>query len=71
MIRDGLEDFDYLTLADAWLGKKTTQGFVAKMARSLKDYEQDPLVLEKTAASWATCWKRRPRPRPKRRSRPF
>ena len=29
MIRDGLEDFEYLTLADAWLGKKVTQDFVA------------------------------------------
>jgi hypothetical protein len=48
VIRDGLEDFDYLTLADAWLGKETTLKFVTKMARSLKDYEQNPRVLEET-----------------------
>jgi hypothetical protein len=47
MIRDGLEDFDYLTLSDAGLGKDATRGFVAKMARKLTDYEHDPLALEK------------------------
>ena len=30
MIRDGLEDFDYLELADAWLGKQVTRDFVAR-----------------------------------------
>ena len=47
VIRDGLEDFDLLTLAEARLGKDRTQAHVARIARSLKDYEQDPLVLEK------------------------
>jgi hypothetical protein len=47
MIRDGLEDFEYLTLADAWLGKKVAQDFVASIARSMTDWERDPLVLEK------------------------
>jgi len=47
MIRDGLEDFDYLTLSDAWLGKEATEALVMKLAPSLTEYEQDPLVLEK------------------------
>ncbi len=47
MIRDGLEDFDYLTLADTFLGKKTTQDFVARIATGLTKWQQDPLVLEK------------------------
>ena len=32
MIRDGLEDFDYLTLADKLLGKQATRDFVARIA---------------------------------------
>ena len=47
MIRDGLEDFDYLTLVDARLGKDVTRGFLAKMAHKLTDFEQDPLALER------------------------
>ena len=47
MIRDGREDFDYLTLANAKLGKDVTRGFIGKMARKLTDYEQDPLALER------------------------
>jgi hypothetical protein len=47
VIRDGLEDFDWLSLADALLGKEVTSGYVNRLARSLKDYEQDPLALEK------------------------
>lgn len=48
VIRDGLEDFDYLTLAEARLGKDATQALVAKHVRGLKDSEQDPGALEKT-----------------------
>ena len=47
MIRDGLEDFEYLTLADAWLGKKVTRDFVARIAKDMTNWERDPLVLEK------------------------
>jgi hypothetical protein len=47
LIRDGLEDFDYLTLADTWLGKEKSNEFVEKLAPDLKHYEKDPLVLEK------------------------
>ena len=47
VIRDGLEDFDLLKLAEIRLGKERTQASVNRIARSLKDYEQDPRVLEK------------------------
>jgi hypothetical protein len=47
VIRDGLEDFDYLTLADAKLGKEATLPYVTKLAPDLKTYEHDPLALEK------------------------
>lgn len=47
VIRDGLEDFDYLTLADAKLGKEATLPYVTRLAADLKDYEHDPLTLEK------------------------
>jgi hypothetical protein len=46
-IRDGLEDFDYLALADARLGKRVAQDFVARIAQSLTQWQHDPLVLEK------------------------
>jgi hypothetical protein len=46
VLRDGLEDFDYLTLADRKLGQAATQQFVVKIARSLTDYEQSPARLE-------------------------
>jgi hypothetical protein len=48
VIRDGLEDFDYLTLADALFGAEKTRSYVVKMAPDMKHFEQDPLVLEKT-----------------------
>jgi len=47
MIRDGLEDFDYLTLADTLLGKKATQDLVARIAPSLTKWEHDPAALAK------------------------
>jgi hypothetical protein len=45
-LRDGLEDFDYLALADRRLGPEATQRFVARIARSLTDFEQSPAQLE-------------------------
>jgi len=33
--------------ADAKLGKEATLRYVTRMARDLRDYEQDPLALEK------------------------
>jgi hypothetical protein len=46
VLRDGLEDFDYLALADRLLGPEATNACVAKVAKSLTDYERDPLKLE-------------------------
>jgi hypothetical protein len=47
MIRDGLEDFDYLVLADALLGKQATREFVARMASDMTTWEHDPAAFEK------------------------
>ena len=46
VLRDGLEDLDYLTLADRSLGPEATQKFVGRITRSLTDYEQSPARLE-------------------------
>jgi len=46
VIRDGLEDFDYFALADAWLGPEASTAFVTRIARSMKDFDDDPIKLE-------------------------
>lgn len=46
VIRDGLEDFDYFTLADEWLGPGASAAYVNRIARSLKDFDDDPIKLE-------------------------
>lgn len=46
VIRDGIEDFEYLTLAEERLGKGATHEYIAKLVRSLTDYERDPKKLE-------------------------
>jgi hypothetical protein len=46
VLRDGLEDFDYLALADRLLGPEATRGHLTKVARTLSDYERDPMKLE-------------------------
>ncbi len=46
VIRDGLEDFDYFALAEERLGAGTAMAFVTRIARSLKDFDDDPLKLE-------------------------
>jgi hypothetical protein len=46
VLRDGLEDFDYLALADQRLGPDASRPFIARIARTLTDYERDPLKLE-------------------------
>jgi len=46
VIRDGLEDFDYFTLADGWLGPEASAAYVTRIARSLTDFDQDPMKLE-------------------------
>ncbi len=62
LFRDGVEDFDCLTLADRWLGPEATARFVARVARTPTDWERDPVrfeavrrelgaALEKAAAS--------------------
>lgn len=46
VIRDGIEDFDYLCLADKYLGTDTTMTYIGKLAKSLTEYEHDPWKLE-------------------------
>lgn len=46
VIRDGLEDYDYLALADKALGREATLALVQRLARSLTDYESDPVEFE-------------------------
>ena len=45
-IRDGAEDFEYLTLADQRLGPGAAAQYVARICTSLKEWEHDPLKLE-------------------------
>jgi hypothetical protein len=47
VIRDGIEDFDYLCLAEKLIGEEATSGYIRRLARSLTDYEHDPWKLEK------------------------
>ncbi len=54
VIRDGLEDFDYLTLAGAWLGEEVAQRFASTLARTLQDWEQNPKALEKVRCELAS-----------------
>lgn len=46
VLRDGLEDFDYLALADQKLGRDVTTAYVARVARTSTDYEREPMKLE-------------------------
>jgi hypothetical protein len=47
VFRDGLEDYDYLALADQKLGREKSTEFVARVARNATDYERDPVPFEK------------------------
>ncbi|MDH7482766.1 MAG: DUF6067 family protein [Armatimonadota bacterium] len=47
VIRDGIEDFEYLCLANNLLGSSATNQYIRTVAKSLTDYELDPLKLEK------------------------
>lgn len=47
VLRDGLEDFDFLAIADRVLGPEVTAGFVARVARTSTDYERDPARFER------------------------
>jgi hypothetical protein len=55
VLRDSLEDFDYLTLADRLLGPEATKGYIAKIARSSTDYERDPARFESVRRELATA----------------
>lgn len=46
MIRDGLEDFDHLSMIESRLGRDACDAFISRLVRSLQDYEQDPMLLE-------------------------
>ena len=46
VIRDGIEDFDYLCLADDIVGPGTANQYILQVARSLTDYESNPNSLE-------------------------
>jgi hypothetical protein len=46
IIRDGIEDFEYLTLAEQWLGRDVTGEYVARICTSLRQWEHDPAKLE-------------------------
>lgn len=53
MIRDGLEDFDLLTLVEKKKGEDLVREYTARLARSLTDFEEDPAVLERTRREMA------------------
>jgi hypothetical protein len=44
-LRDGLEDFDYLTLLEQKIGKTQTKTYISQIVHSLTDYEKDPTTL--------------------------
>lgn len=46
LLRDSLEDFDYLTLADRLLGPEVTKSYVARIVRTSTDYQRDPIAFE-------------------------
>ncbi|NLN04421.1 MAG: DUF4091 domain-containing protein [Clostridiaceae bacterium] len=40
-VRDGIEDFEYLTMAEKELGKKKTNKIIKKVSKSILDYTKD------------------------------
>jgi hypothetical protein len=44
-IRDGLEDFDYLTLLERKVGAERTKAMIRQLVRSRKDFEKSPRRL--------------------------
>jgi len=46
LIRDGLEDFDYLTLAETALGPEPAMALIRRVAPSLAETQQDPVEFE-------------------------
>lgn len=55
ILRDSLEDFDYLTIAEQRLGEAAMKGYIARVARSLTDYERDPSRLEEVRRELAAA----------------
>ena len=46
MVRDGIEDFDYLHMIEEQYGKEVADAFVARITTDLIDYNTDSSVLE-------------------------
>lgn len=44
-VRDGMEDYDLLTLAKEQLGEKATEKLIRRVTRSMTKYTDDPAVL--------------------------
>ena len=44
-VRDGMEDYDLLTLAKETLGEKTTEKLIRRVTRSMTRYTDDPAVF--------------------------
>ena len=55
IIRDGIEDFDYLCLAEELLGPRAAQGYVRRLAKNLTAYETDPWKLEEVRRALGTA----------------
>ena len=55
IIRDGIEDFDYLCLADELIGPGTAAKYIQPLAKSLAEYELDPAKLEKARRKLGTA----------------
>ena len=47
VIRDGIEDFDYLCMAEEAIGHEATMGYIRRIAKDLQDYTTDPWAMEK------------------------
>ena len=56
MVRDGLEDFDYLTLANAFLGQAGHPGIRGPHRHGHDHLGARPAGVREVAASWATRW---------------
>ena len=44
-VRDGMEDFDLLTLAKEKLGEKETEKLIRRVTRGMTKYTDDPAVF--------------------------
>ena len=46
LLRDGVEDFDYLTLFEKARGKEAMQTLIARATTDLNTYTTDPALLD-------------------------